>query len=443
MSFRQRLAAWATSGFLQQMLVLGLGAGAALSLVAFSVLFFGSLAVRVALPAVDRQADSGWSESLGPLSTLPNRYPRVATNSTARRVESLAAGLGICVAADPAGPCPDAADEETFTQIQQALQSMEVDEETYLSAARNVNPWLARNSDRIQELVATLLVDDQPVWGLDLVDCHGGLATNLEGQVDLQRVLMAAAHRALRLTSPDQASRILEASWRLNDNLLRSPGLDEHLAATDVVVLQMELLRLLPEPADHWKLRLAATDVQRQALDAYRFEAWRLRCRGASFLANIHPVIGFVAGPFARLLAIQQHQAMVFAVDELPHRDIRTFDSDAFVSEQHALVSRWNPIARSALPLDWSSWPTSVLAALDVELTQRVLDLRSVLRSSDRSSSLVLQPRQPSTLTEFDWLYETSGEMIHIVLDDNGWPPAGDRLLRATVASPTDQVGDS
>ncbi len=434
MSFQQRLAAWVTTGFVQHTLLIGLGAGAALVLVAFSILFFGSLAVRAALPAVERQVDSGWSEVLGPLSTLPDRYPPVVTNSAARRVESLAAGLGICVAGDPAGPCPDTTDETQFTAILPAMTA--VDKHSPL-----VDMWLAENGDLIQDLVVVLLAQEPPIWGLDLADCRGDLATRLAGQVNLQRVLMTAAHKALRSDSPDQASQILEASWRLNDNLLRSPGLDEHLAATEVVVLQMDLLGQLPDPADHWKLRLAATDVKRQALDAYRFSAWRLRCRTSSFLADLHPVIGFVAGPFARLLAIQQQRAMVFAVNELPRLDIRTFDSDAFVAKQHGLVSRWNPIARSGLPMDWSSWPTSVLASLNVELAQRVLDLRSILKNSNRPVSMVLQPRQPSTTLDVDWLYETSGENIHIVLDDTGWAFFRKRLPRADVSMSPERTG--
>jgi len=54
---------------------------------------------------------------------------------------------------------------------------------------------------------------------------------------------------------------------------------------------------------------------------------------------------------------------------------------------------------------------------------------------------LVLQPRQPSTILDIDWLYETSGETIHIVLDDTGWTLAGVRLLRATVNPDTTKAG--
>ena len=310
MSFQQRLAACVTTGFLQHMLLLGLGAGAVLILVAFSILFFGSLAVRAALPAVDRHVDSGWSEVLGPLSTLPNRYPPVSTSPAARRVESLASELGICVADEPAGPCPGTTEEAPFETVSTSLRTLD-------GHVWPADRWLAENGDLIQDLVAVLLTEEAPVWRLELADCRGDLATDLKGQVNLQRVLMAAAHKALRSTSPDQASQILEASWRLNEGLIRSPGLDEHLAATEVVTLQMGLLRQLPDPADHWKLRLAATDVQRQVLEAYRFDAWRLRCRASSFLANLHPAIGFVASPFARLMAVQQHRAMAVSYTHL------------------------------------------------------------------------------------------------------------------------------
>ena len=111
MTFRQRLAAWAFTGFLQQAVLLGLGFCAAVIVVAVVVLLFGSLAVRAVLPTIDRKIDAGWAEALGPLSTLEDRYPPVPTNTRARVLEAAAAKLGISLAApsDPAGKRPPSA----------------------------------------------------------------------------------------------------------------------------------------------------------------------------------------------------------------------------------------------------------------------------------------------------------------------------------------------
>jgi hypothetical protein len=208
------------------------------------------------------------------------------------------------------------------------------------------------------------------------------------------------------------------------------------MTAVKVVGLQMEALNLLPNPASRWTLRLAATDLRRHALDAYRFESWRLRCRASSFLSNVHPIIGFVASPFARWLAIEHNQSMAWAIDNLPQRPITEFDPDAFVSDQHAMVSRWNPIARPALPQDWNSWPVTVNAALEVELAQRVLDLKRALAKGERPSNAVHQARQPSIVADVVWHYEISDDAVLITLDDTDNVRDTLRHLRATVQRP-------
>ncbi len=71
MRFEQRLSAWSVTGFLQQAFFVGIGAAAALVLVAAAFIAFGSLAIRAVLPTIDRHVEQGWVEALGPLSTLP------------------------------------------------------------------------------------------------------------------------------------------------------------------------------------------------------------------------------------------------------------------------------------------------------------------------------------------------------------------------------------
>jgi hypothetical protein len=280
--------------------------------------------------------------------------------------------------------------------------------------------------------VTLLLAGDPPVWAMDIGGCSGAPATNLRGHLQLQRLLLAAAERTVARGDPAVASGFLEASWRLNESLLRSPSLDTSLAACTILEQETAVLCELPAPGEHWRVRLAALDLEGLVLETYRFEAWRARCLAdRDSLGSIHPALRMVGRPLARLLAHRQHEAMLFAVRELPRRDPRSFDADTFVAEQHALVPRTNPIAQATLPHDWTLWPRSVRAALSVDLALRVLELRSAAVGG--REAVRPEPRQPSRIAGVDWLYETTPDGFRIAIDSTGWPEMAERPLRAEV----------
>jgi len=403
MGFRQRVVAWSITGLVQHVVLIGLVLASALVLVAVVVVGSASLATRIALPMVDSAADRRWSDALAPLSTVAERYPPVETNDTARRLETIAASMGIWL--DATG-----------------------NSRTAEKPAEFVDP------DVFEEAVELLLAGEPPVWEMDVADCVGASATSEHGHLQLQRLLLSTARRSLDAGRDADASRILEASWQLNDSLLRSPRLASHRSACSIVEQEMSLLRELPDLGEQWRLRLASLDLERHALEAYRFEAWRARCLAGSFLSDVHPVLVPIGQPMARLLTQQQNEAMLFAVRELPRRDIRSFDPDAFVAEQHARVPRSNRIARASLPRDWTSWPTSVRAALDVELALRVIELRAFHRGTLGRGDRPPQPRQPSRVPGVDWLYESRPGLVTIRIDSSGWPAMAKRPLVATVS---------
>lgn len=434
MRFRQRLATWAVTGFFQQAFVVGVGALAALILVAAAIAAFGSLAVRAVLPTIDRHVEQGWIDALGPLSTLSDRYPRQEKNFSARHTEVIAADLGIAVAAenDAAAPIPDREQVAAFTSIRASL----LPDGTGLTrptANQARNAWLLRHRAELDALADSIVDGESPVWAMDLSDCVGNLEVALAGLVDLQRAVLGSASSSIESGDLDRAARLLEASWRLNDTLLRSPRLDEHLASVTIVEEQMTVLRQHPDPGSHWKIRLAALDLERRALEAVRLDAWLLRCRAASFLNNLHPVLGLFAQPFARLLAVPQHQAMVWAVEELPTRDVTRFDPDRFVAEQHRRIPRWNVLARSGLPDDWRFWLESVRGSLAVELALRTMELKDAVRGPAGFDATQLAPRQPSRVVGIDWIYTTEHGQVEITLDDGSWAGGGAPRLRAVV----------
>jgi hypothetical protein len=399
MGYRRRLLSWSIAGLLRHLALLGAILAAALALVGAVTIGGGSIAARIALARADRTADREWAAALAPLSTVPGRYPPTETDDRALRLEGIAASLGIRLEAG--GPTQPPS-----------------------SPLHRVDPA------RLAAAVELLRAGDPPVWAMDPSDCHGAPATDLQGQRELQRLLLATAGRTIARGEPAVAAELLEASWKLNEALLRSPDLGTHVAACAIVEQQMMLLCELPEPGDEWRVRLAALDLEQHTLEAYRVEAWRARCLAdRDPLPELHPALRVIGRPLARLLAHQQHAAMLAAVRELPRRDLRTFDADAFAAEQHGRVSRANPIAQATLPHDWSSWPRSLRAALSVDLALRVIELRAAAAAGRVPASP--QQRQPSRLPGVDWLYEAQPAGIRIAIDSAGWPEMAARPLEA------------
>jgi hypothetical protein len=402
MGYRRRLLAWSIAGFFRHLALLGAVLAAALALVGAVTLGGGSIAARIALVRADRIADREWAEVLAPLSTVPGRYPPTDTDDRALRLEGIAGSLGIRLEAGGSTQPPS-------------------------SPRHGVDPT------RLAAAVELLRAGDPPVWATDLNDCRGAPSTDLQGQRELQRLLLATAGRTIARGEPAAAAELLEASWKLNEALLSSPDLVTHVAACEVVEQQMMLLCELPEAGDDWRVRLAALDLEQHTLEAYRVEAWRARCLAERDpLPELHPALRAIGRPLARLLAHQQHAAMLVAVRELPRRDLRSFDADAFAAEQHSRVSRANPIAQATLPHDWSSWPRGLRAALSVDLALRVLELRAA--AADDRGPASPQPRQPSRLPGVDWLYELRPDGVRIAIDSSGWPEMSARPLAADVS---------
>jgi len=100
-------------------------------------------------------------------------------------------------------------------------------------------------------------------------------------------------------------------------------------------------------------------------------------------------------------------------------------------------VPRANRIARASLPTDWTSWPISVRAALDVELGLRVLELRTAFAGRPEVDLPRPQPRQPSRVPGVDWLYDVTADRVTITIDSSGWPEMAERPLQAAFLLPS------
>jgi hypothetical protein len=266
------------------------------------------------------------------------------------------------------------------------------------------------------------------VWDNDIAVYTDGPATDLEGHRLLQRVLATEALLAAELGRMTDVSDALTAMWRINQPLLAGPQPPSQAAGRGNLELQLAVLSRLDQPPEGWRERLSSQNPMASALAGYLCETWQIRQRAETLLDSRHSILGFIIQPFARALAVHHEQTMLFAVTELPDRDVTTFDPDEFGAELFARVPRWNTASRAALPADWSTWPHSVRTALRTELTERVLELRSRPDAVDR-----IQPRQPAGISGLSWSYEVRGSAVTISIEPEPFAGAGGRPLRATV----------
>jgi len=367
------------------------------------------------------------------LSTFPDRFPAPAINDTAQRLEPIAAELGIKLAP------PENAHRPRPTHSA-AAELDELDDVLVASDTLHgwqfdprYKEWRPRHLTRFAEVVSVALDGEPPIWGNDPTRHSEGPATNLAGQIQLQRVLATEAWIAAATSDTAAAERILDAMWQLGRFLHAGPQPEAYRAAQVILDLQLVVLRHISVAPEKWRHRLTALDPMKTTLDGFMCEAWQVRRRSETLFDNRQPILGFIAQPFARALTIPYHEAMVYAVAELPRRDVMTLDPDDFGAEMHARLPRWNTIARAALPEHWGAWPRGVRAALQTELTSRVLELREHRLAEGKSAIQRLEPRQQARVKGLSWLYEIQDQTVTILVDPE--PFADDRTpsLRDTV----------
>jgi hypothetical protein len=418
MQFRLRLLAWALTAALEQLLLLTVGVLGAIAVVGVVAALLGSLAVRALLPSMDRRVDAAWAEIVAPLSTFPDQAPPVTLNQTAARIETVAAlmGIGVAPSSLPDRTQPSRESSQAFASVSDQLVDICRFEAVGGEQYEFYLPWREGHRTRIAELIGVIVGGELPRWDHDLDQSPEGPACELGGLLWLHRLLTAEAWLTAAEGDAAGANRALEASWRLSEGLRASPQLEVHELTLDALELQSAALRRIPQANHEWQNRLRSVDPPSQARRAYLCESWLVR-RRAETVSERQPVIGFVAQPFARLLAIDNHEAMLQAVSDLEGTDINGFDSARFAAEQFSRVPRWNSLARSGLMSSWDSWHRSVRSGLLAEMTRRVLRIRELYDEGAWSALQELQAAQPSRMTGLDWRYLVEAPDVTIGLE--------------------------
>jgi hypothetical protein len=305
------------------------------------------------------------------------RYPPVEVNPAALELESLAAELGIDLAppvVDRPHPAPDAlaraaangAGAYLSRQIESDTDAIEVPPEA-------LREFLLLNAETMQRTVGLLAGGEMPRWALDVRLGAGAPGPNFMGHVRLQKLLVGQALVDLQTGQFAEASRVLEASWILNQPLIERPDLISKMVAISVGRWQAGALRKGAFTPTPWVARLRFDGLRSSVIASLRDDAVGVFVGDTRGMSRSREMAAYLSGR-ARL------------AESLASQDPCGFSEDLSKDV-------WKPffpggpelvLAGIALPNQLSTLFRLYRLLLEAELSASLLELRA-LRSSDGS----------------------------------------------------------
>ncbi|MCM3877327.1 MAG: hypothetical protein NEA02_13040 [Thermoanaerobaculia bacterium] len=228
----------------------------------------------------ERSAEAAWAASFGPLGELATRFPARPTNETASALEGAARTLGIEMR--PRGEQPD---DEMSLRKKSGWDGVRAPLEKWVDtqAAKTeglpepppapVASFLATHAPALDAIEKALLTGPAPEWAVDVSKLHAAPVPNLQGQMQLARVLVGRAE-ARAAAKDARVEEPLRAAFALTGSLRGRPELVSQLVSIGMTRLEIAAARRIPVDATAWRERLKTLDPRAGMLLAWKREAW-------------------------------------------------------------------------------------------------------------------------------------------------------------------------
>jgi hypothetical protein len=341
-----------------------------------------------------RAAEVAWAESFPGEGDPLSRFPKAAANASARRVEELAARLGIDAVPPNVGRIqPEPADamaiERMLTPILRAVGSQRTKEDDVPPAMPEaVTTALQAQAAVLEALETHLLGAPVPEWERDL-----GLdrpLPRLSALRQLHSLLLARALVAAGRSDAGAAGRALAAADRLVTGLRGRPELICQIIAMSFDGFHHAVLRSAAAALAGTGRGPTAHDYRQSVLTALRLDAWRLgqvipraglgALEGGPWSSEgrlvatvtrpfVRPYFRYCAADYSqrvRRMALTLRATPPCALGEL-----------RLSHEPWRQIPRWNVLGRSGMPDLMRVWFTVGHLEREAELTRRVLELQS------------------------------------------------------------------
>ncbi|HXB53350.1 MAG TPA: hypothetical protein VN461_01100 [Vicinamibacteria bacterium] len=328
------------------------------------------------------RARRGWAEAGLSMEEFERQHPRTDANSLALAIEAkarvLGFELGLSSESRKKNRQPRALDSLYESDLLQFVSSQisRTDGGPIKELPPELDAFLKRNSTAIELLEAEILGSGEIVWAREtpgVLDPSFPFSLRFRQLVDVLRLDALDKSRRGDAAGVDRA---LEAGWKLNSAYRDHPLVIGQFLAIAIDSNLLAVLRRLAPASDGWGARLAAHDYGRSFLASLQGE---LQSASAHVKGTedaeaglwCHFAGAFVA-PFSRIWLASYSDLMRRAILQLrAQRDPCTLDLDSVVETLG--IHPWNTSAREALPSLILGYAAATEAALNREVTSRVL----------------------------------------------------------------------
>ena len=320
-----------------------------------------------------------WPLGLGPLESVPARYPRQMKSAGAAELERLAAAAGIEFAKRSGPQVPDQITD--YVRAELAKTGLKIDPAPPLPD--------------VAALRAYLLSKPAVVWDVDIARGSSAPLPNLLAMMKLGRLFTASALERAR-TGDAGAWDDLRAQHELTRALWRRPELISAMIALAIDRHLIAAARKMPLPAPAWFAEVRAFDHRKAMLAAMQADSWMISAtmrdfhegedESASWVRRI--VDRTIKAPYAELSRadLVSHQRDVAIA--VASRQTCAFDE---VDEK---PSWWNRQAHVLTPNITGAWQRTFRVRAELELTEHALGLRSGSRSRCSDGQWVVTPQR-------------------------------------------------
>lgn len=369
---------------------------------------------------------NAWSSSAaGSLESFPSKYPRASTNASALRLEELSKPLGIEAAprSAPKNRQPSAAqmsESEPFIKAVSNYVATDLMSASIQKPSAEITAFLDEHALEINAMRDHILTAELPRWDLDPGEGRDAPIPNLAGAMNIHALLVVNAISEQLHGDSGAAWKNLEASWKLAKSNWERPEVYCNLIALRLTRNSDLAVRHMTAPVPRWRSEMTSFDLVGPFIASMKGDSYLLS-RGdlaemmydSSSDANDvrwwqWGVLRPLARPYIDLQlpeALASNRELITKVRSTPLCD---FDDDSAWVARVAETSTRNVVVETFVPL--VPWKQLVAARLGIELTERVLRVKTLRAASRRDTwppATEIPDIARSSCRGRSWLYTT------------------------------------
>jgi len=354
------------------------------------------------------QVNAVWKEATGQTpdevyESILRGFPRGTENNTTMEIRAIGERLGIFQEAVKKQTPPIGwGVHDVPPYLKEQLES-ETDDIAELP--QDVKTYLRDHAEDLSKLENLVLRTDAPTWENNFGLLAAAPVPNLRSLLRLYAALALDSLHQNRLGRNRDALKGLEASWKINESLRERPDVMSQQIALAGLNMQLGVLRKIKMVPLDWEQRMAAVNLQESVMTALKFDAvavsMELGEREIQHVADSFSWSG-VRKQFGRVVAVRFLDVAGMALGRLKLTDGCSFDPDRFQHEIEESLPGW---LRAGITVASARlWKTVAWTRLNLELTQRVLQLRRLQPASE--SHAIESMRVSSLCPDAKWEHQ-------------------------------------